>query len=79
VNDDGFPAVVYVHPWEFDPDQPRIDGASLLSRLRHYQNLNRTSAKLGFLCQDFEFGPLKTVLEDWIALHKRDEEDDGNG
>lgn len=78
VNDDGVPAVVYVHPWEFDPDQPRINGASLLSRLRHYQNLNRTSEKLGSLCRDFEFGPLDTVLEDWIALHERDEADNGN-
>jgi polysaccharide deacetylase family protein (PEP-CTERM system associated) len=79
VNDEGIPAVVYVHPWEFDPDQPRIGGASLLSRLRHYQNLNRTSARLSSLCRDFEFGPLKTVLEDWIALHEHGEKDNSDG
>lgn len=75
VNDEGIPAVVYVHPWEFDPDQPRIVGASPLGRLRHYQNLNRTAARLNSLCRDFDFGPLKTVLEDWIAVHERGEKD----
>ena len=79
MNNDGIPAVVYVHPWEFDPDQPRIDGASLLGRLRHYQNLNKTSARLSSLCRDFEFAPMKTVLEDWIAQHQHTEKERGDG
>ncbi|MBN1136103.1 MAG: DUF3473 domain-containing protein [Anaerolineae bacterium] len=74
VNKDGIPAIVYVHPWEFDPDQPRIAGVSLRSRLRHYQNLNKTATKLSLLCRDFEFGPLKEVLEDWIAAHELGDE-----
>jgi polysaccharide deacetylase family protein (PEP-CTERM system associated) len=42
---DGVPLIVYVHPWEIDPDQPRLPGR-LRSRLRHYTNLSRTHARL---------------------------------
>jgi polysaccharide deacetylase family protein (PEP-CTERM system associated) len=38
---DGVPIVIYIHPWEVDPDQPRLPGR-LSSRLRHYTNLSRT-------------------------------------
>ena len=40
----------YMHPWEIDPEQPRVNGASSLSRFRHYVNLDRTMEKLrGFI------------------------------
>ncbi|GFO53862.1 hypothetical protein GMSM_08690 [Geomonas sp. Red276] len=42
---EGKPVVLYVHPWEIDPDQPRIT-ARFKSRLRHYFNLTKTEAKL---------------------------------
>jgi hypothetical protein len=45
----------YFHPWEVDPEQPRIPGAPLKSRLRHYVNLNRMEAKLDRLCADFRW------------------------
>ncbi|MBN8929934.1 MAG: polysaccharide deacetylase [Rhodospirillales bacterium 69-11] len=38
---DGWPAIFYLHPWEIDPDQPRIAGVRWKSRLRHYTNLDR--------------------------------------
>jgi polysaccharide deacetylase family protein (PEP-CTERM system associated) len=38
---EGVPIVIYIHPWEVDPDQPRLPGR-LSSRLRHYTNLSRT-------------------------------------
>jgi len=47
------PAVFYVHPWEIDPDQPRQQRAPLLSRSRHYLNLERTEARLRRLLRDF--------------------------
>lgn len=50
------PAMFYFHPWEVDPDQPRIPGAPLKSRLRHYVNLSRMEAKLARLCKDFRWG-----------------------
>ena len=56
------PAVVYLHPWEIDPAQPRIR-ASLLSRFRHYNNLDKTAPRLARLLQDFQFAPLADVLQ----------------
>jgi polysaccharide deacetylase family protein (PEP-CTERM system associated) len=56
------PAIVYVHPWEVDPKQPRIR-ASRVSRFRHYTNLHRTERRLGLLLNEFPFAPLGHVLE----------------
>jgi polysaccharide deacetylase family protein (PEP-CTERM system associated) len=68
VNDqERMPAVVYLHPWEVDPAQPRIN-ANRVSRFRHYTNLDRTEPRLGRLVRDFRFGPLGRVLEDLQLL-----------
>ncbi|HQV02600.1 MULTISPECIES: XrtA system polysaccharide deacetylase [unclassified Novosphingobium] len=50
------PAVFYFHPWEIDPEQPRVPNASLKSRVRHYTNLSVMSDKLRQLVQDFAWG-----------------------
>lgn len=50
------PAVFYFHPWEIDPMQPRVRGASLKSRVRHYTNLHVMGGKLRQLIGDFEWG-----------------------
>ncbi len=55
------PFVFYLHPWEVDPGQPRID-AGLLSRTRHYMNLSRCEARFRSLLQDFEFTTMAKVL-----------------
>ena len=49
----GRPAIIYFHPWEIDPDQPRVAEAPLRSRLRHYSNLSVMAAKLRRLTSDF--------------------------
>ncbi len=54
---EGKPAVFYMHPWEVDPGQPRLQG-SRLSRFRHYRNLAKTESRLRRLLADFTFGPL---------------------
>lgn len=54
--------VFYIHPWEVDPGQPRIPGARLLSRFRHYQNLSKCQARLRRLLRDFEFTTMRSVL-----------------
>ncbi|MCG3188173.1 MAG: hypothetical protein LKCHEGNO_00066 [Burkholderiaceae bacterium] len=56
------PAVFYFHPWEIDPDQPRIDGVDLKTRFRHYLNLGRTEARLRRLLQDFHWGRMDTIF-----------------
>jgi hypothetical protein len=42
---EGLPVITYVHPWEVDPEQPRLNGG-LKSRLRHYTNLSQTAGRL---------------------------------
>ena len=54
--------VFYVHPWEVDPDQPRVEEASALSRFRHYLNLDRCAERLSRLLGDFEFDTMHSVL-----------------
>ncbi len=57
----GHPGVVYLHPWEFDPDQPRI-ATSRFRRFRHYTNLRRTERKLEALLRGFRFVPLSEIV-----------------
>ena len=56
------PLNVYIHPWEFDPEQPRI-AASLKSKFRHYQNLKTTAGKIRSMLQQFNLGRMSEVLE----------------
>ncbi|RIV78793.1 XrtA system polysaccharide deacetylase [Pelagerythrobacter aerophilus] len=60
---DGRPAVFYFHPWEIDPDQPRVPGAPLKSRLRHYTNLERMAPKLRDLVREFAWGRMDEIAQ----------------
>jgi len=64
----GDPTVLYLHPWEIDPLQPRQQ-VSLRVRVNHYYNLHRTEARVRRLLSRFRFAPLGTVLS---ALDARD-------
>lgn len=55
------PAVFYFHPWEIDPDQPRVTGATLRSRVRHYTNLGVMAAKLEQLVREFQWGRMDVL------------------
>jgi polysaccharide deacetylase family protein (PEP-CTERM system associated) len=55
------PAVLYFHPWEIDPDQPRIK-AGMKSTFRHYQNLEGTEDKLKHLFDRLKFASMRDVL-----------------
>lgn len=55
------PAVFYFHPWEIDPSQPRVAGAPLKSRLRHYTNLTVMAEKLEQLIRDFAWGRMDVL------------------
>lgn len=52
---EGKPFMFYLHPWEVDPEQPRVKGVGLKSLFRHYNNLDKTSARFTSLLQDFRF------------------------
>jgi polysaccharide deacetylase family protein (PEP-CTERM system associated) len=58
---EGRPAVFYFHPWEIDPDQPRVANAPLKSRLRHYSKLEGMADKLRQLIQEFAWGRLDVL------------------
>jgi polysaccharide deacetylase family protein (PEP-CTERM system associated) len=53
---------LYLHPWELDPEQPRMSG-SLTSRMRHYVGLRNTLVKFSNIIRDFEFCPLGLLLD----------------
>lgn len=57
------PAIVYLHPWELDPGQPRLS-LGCLARLRHSLNIRATESKLRRLLRDFRFAPVRDVLAD---------------
>ncbi len=59
----GRATATYLHPWEFDPEQPRID-APAFAKFRHYLNLDKTLGRLDQLLGRFRFGTLRAVLED---------------
>jgi polysaccharide deacetylase family protein (PEP-CTERM system associated) len=58
---EAMPAVVYIHPWEVDPEQPRIK-ASRLSRFRHYSGLKKTASTLRSIMKRYAFGPMRQVI-----------------
>ena len=55
------PAVFYLHPWEIDPDQPRLH-AGRLGRFRHYRNLHRTEERLRQLLGEFRFDTIQSLV-----------------
>jgi len=65
------PGVFYTHPWEIDPDQPRVATPSPLSRFRHYNNLHRTEARLERLLRDFAWGRMDTLFADKLAAGEK--------
>lgn len=54
------PYVFYFHPWEIDPEQPKVEGAALKSKFRHYVNLSRMEKKIAHLCKNHE----------WTSIHE---------
>jgi polysaccharide deacetylase family protein (PEP-CTERM system associated) len=63
----GSQLVMYLHPWELDPEQPRMEGP-VLSKVRHYLNLDKTEQRLRWLLKDFSFAPIKEVIRPIQAI-----------
>ncbi|MEO7521172.1 MAG: XrtA system polysaccharide deacetylase [Gemmatimonas sp.] len=59
---DGQPAMFYFHPWELDPDQPRVPGVSAKARFRHYLNLKRMVPRLRRLLADFRWDRVDRIF-----------------
>ncbi len=60
---EGKPAVFYFHPWEVDPEQPRVENAPLRSKFRHYTNLDKMADKLGLLVREFQWGRMDALAQ----------------
>jgi hypothetical protein len=73
VNREGSPCIFYCHPWEIDPGQPRVAGASLKSRLRHYTNLGLMEHRISRLLGDFAWGRMDEVFLGIPAARTADE------
>jgi polysaccharide deacetylase family protein (PEP-CTERM system associated) len=56
------PGLFYFHPWEVDPGQPRVAGAPLKSRFRHYLNLDSMHARLERLLVDFRWDRMDSIF-----------------
>ena len=61
------PAVFYIHPWEIDPGQPRVPGASARSRFRHTVNLAATAGRIDRLLTDFPWDRMDRVFAPDLA------------
>jgi polysaccharide deacetylase family protein (PEP-CTERM system associated) len=59
---DGRPFTFYIHPWEIDPGQPRVE-VGWLSTLRHYTNLDICESRLRRLLREFRFSTMRKLLE----------------
>ncbi len=64
---EGLPANVYLHPWEFDPNPPRLGGLSWLQRIRAYGSTDLLANKLSRLVSEFSFAPIAV----WRAAQRR--------
>lgn len=62
----GRPGMFYVHPWEIDPDQPRLP-VNWVTRRRHYRGLERTMDRLELLLREFRF----SSVADWLAANPK--------
>lgn len=62
LNREGRTAIMYLHPWEIDPQQPRVNHASWLAKFRHYHQLEKTAEKLTSMLHDFSFGSIRDVF-----------------
>jgi polysaccharide deacetylase family protein (PEP-CTERM system associated) len=67
MNAAGQPAVLYVHPWELDPEQPRVR-VSALKRFAHYTNLAGTERRLATLLERFRFGTMEEAFREAPGL-----------
>jgi len=64
LNRRGHPAVVYIHPWELDPDPPEIEGLSSIQKLRTYGSTSILSMKMERLLEDFEFTSMISYINE---------------
>jgi polysaccharide deacetylase family protein (PEP-CTERM system associated) len=68
INKSGHEFLFYMHPWEIDENQPRIDGISRFTKFRHYNNLDKFESRMNRLLGDFRFTTMASVLNNMGLL-----------
>jgi len=68
---EGRPGIFYFHPWEIDPEQPRIAGAGWKSRVRHYTNLSRMAADLDRILHAFPWDRMDRVFANLLPVQSQ--------
>ena len=63
LNKENMGLVFYMHPWEYDPDHPRIDFPRWFPKFTHYLNLRTSKPKTQRLLKDFQFTTIKAAYE----------------
>jgi polysaccharide deacetylase family protein (PEP-CTERM system associated) len=63
----GQPYVFYLHPWELDPGQPRVDGIPAMLRFRHYVGLGRCERRFETLLHDFRWSTMSELVDSTVA------------
>ena len=61
---EGKPYVFYIHPWEIDPGQPRVDGVARGYRFRHYVGLETCERRFAALLRDFRWSTMAELVVD---------------
>jgi polysaccharide deacetylase family protein (PEP-CTERM system associated) len=64
------PGIFYFHPWEIDPDQPRVKDCGWKSRMRHYSNLSQMHAKLERVLRDFAWDRMDRAFAGVLSSHR---------
>ena len=64
------PAIIYLHPWEFDPEQPVVEDINFKVRFRHYLNLGKTKKRFIKMLEDFKFTSIKDYLDKSFGISK---------
>ncbi len=59
---ESYPYLFYFHPWEIDPDQPRLKEAPLKARFRHYLNLNKFEGRLTRILRTYTWGRMDEMF-----------------
>lgn len=67
IHREGYPAIVYLHPWEIDPTQPRVMQATRRARFRHHVNIHKVESRLEKILQQFKFAPMSQVFSEHLA------------
>ncbi len=67
IQNEGYPAILYLHPWEVDPNQPRVEQATFRARFRHHVNIHKVESRLEMLLQRFNFAPITQVFSEQLA------------